>query len=73
MEERTGITGVMVQYYFACKRELWFFSRGLNFDFDFFFFNKPRPSVRGTVLGKLTLNEESNLFLKPKNHTITLE
>ncbi len=28
------ITGVMVQYYFTCKRELWFFSRGLNFDFE---------------------------------------
>ncbi|CAD5244475.1 CRISPR-associated protein Cas4 [Thermococcus camini] len=26
------ITGVMVQYYFACPRELWFFSRGLQFD-----------------------------------------
>lgn len=26
------ITGVMVQYYFTCKRELWFFSRGLQFD-----------------------------------------
>ncbi len=24
----------MVQYYFTCKRELWFFSRGLNFDFE---------------------------------------
>ncbi|WP_455431863.1 Dna2/Cas4 domain-containing protein [Thermococcus peptonophilus] len=34
MEERVRITGVMVQYYFACRRELWFFSRGLNFDFD---------------------------------------
>ncbi|MBP1912329.1 hypothetical protein [Thermococcus stetteri] len=29
---------------------------------DFFFFNKPRPSVRGTVLGRLTPDEESNLF-----------
>lgn len=24
----------MVQYYFTCGRELWFFSRGLNFDFE---------------------------------------
>ncbi|MDV3103739.1 CRISPR-associated protein Cas4 [Thermococcus waiotapuensis] len=29
-----GITGVMVQYYFTCRRELWFFSRNLNFDFE---------------------------------------
>ena len=28
------ITGVMVQYYFTCRRELWFFSRGLRFDFE---------------------------------------
>ncbi|ASJ09419.1 CRISPR-associated protein Cas4 [Thermococcus siculi] len=28
------ITGVMIQYYFTCKRELWFFSRGLQFDFE---------------------------------------
>ncbi|AFK21716.1 CRISPR-associated protein Cas4 [Pyrococcus sp. ST04] len=28
------ITGLMVQYYFTCKRELWFFSRGINFDFE---------------------------------------
>lgn len=34
MGECIRITGVMVQYYFACRRELWFFSRGLNFDFD---------------------------------------
>ncbi|AFL96008.1 CRISPR-associated Cas4 family protein 3 [Thermococcus cleftensis] len=24
----------MVQYYFTCERELWFFSRGLQFDFE---------------------------------------
>jgi CRISPR-associated exonuclease Cas4 len=28
------ITGVMIQYYFTCKRELWFFSKQINFDFD---------------------------------------
>jgi len=28
------VTGVMVQYYFTCPRELWFFSRGLRFDFE---------------------------------------
>ncbi|WP_297420164.1 CRISPR-associated protein Cas4 [Thermococcus sp.] len=28
------VTGVMVHYYFTCKRELWFFSRGLRFDFE---------------------------------------
>ncbi len=28
------ITGVMIQYYFKCKRELWLFSKQLNFDFE---------------------------------------
>ncbi|ASJ15758.1 CRISPR-associated protein Cas4 [Thermococcus chitonophagus] len=28
------VTGLMIQYYFTCKRELWFFSRGVNFDFE---------------------------------------
>ena len=28
------ISGVMIQYYFSCKRELWFFSKQINFDFE---------------------------------------
>ncbi|ASI98605.1 CRISPR-associated protein Cas4 [Thermococcus celer] len=28
------VTGVMVQYYFTCPRELWFFSRSITFDFE---------------------------------------
>lgn len=26
------ITGVMIQYYFTCKRELWFFAHNINLD-----------------------------------------
>ncbi len=28
------ITGVMVQYYFSCHRELWFYSHGINMNFE---------------------------------------
>lgn len=28
------VTGVMVYYYFVCKRKLWFFSNNLNMEFD---------------------------------------
>lgn len=31
-EPRVRITGLMVQYYHVCKRELWFASRGLDID-----------------------------------------
>ncbi len=28
------VTGVMVQYYVACKRELWFFANQINMNYD---------------------------------------
>ncbi len=28
------ITATMLWYYFTCKRELWFFSNGINMDYD---------------------------------------
>jgi len=31
-EPRTRITGLMIQYYHVCKRELWFMSRGIDID-----------------------------------------
>ena len=31
-EPRVRITGLMVQYFHVCKRELWFMSRGLDID-----------------------------------------
>ena len=30
----TRITGVMVQYYISCQRELWFFAHGINMNFE---------------------------------------
>lgn len=29
-----NITGVMIQYYVACKRELWFFANQINMNYD---------------------------------------
>jgi len=29
-----NITGIMVQYYIACKRELWFFTNQINMNYD---------------------------------------
>lgn len=31
-DQRVGITGLMVQYYHVCERELWFMSRGVDID-----------------------------------------
>lgn len=31
-EPEVGITGLMVQYYHVCRRELWFMSRGIDID-----------------------------------------
>lgn len=28
------ITGVMVYYYFVCKRKLWYFNKGINMEFN---------------------------------------
>lgn len=33
-EPRVRITGLMVQYYHVCRRELWFMSRGIDIDRD---------------------------------------
>lgn len=33
-EPETRITGLMVQYYTVCRRELWFMSRGIDIDRD---------------------------------------
>ncbi|MDN5304620.1 MAG: CRISPR-associated exonuclease Cas4 [Fusobacteriaceae bacterium] len=32
MIEKTKITGLMVYYYFVCKRKLWLFSNGITFE-----------------------------------------
>lgn len=32
--EQMRITGVMVQYYISCQRELWFYSHGINMNYE---------------------------------------
>lgn len=32
--ELEDITGVMVQYYVTCKRELWFYCNQINMNYD---------------------------------------
>ncbi|MEF8848341.1 MAG: CRISPR-associated protein Cas4 [Candidatus Thermoplasmatota archaeon] len=34
IKKRDKITGVMVQYYKTCKRELWFFSHNINLNYE---------------------------------------
>lgn len=34
MLETDPITGVMVQYYYTCKRELWFYANRINMNYD---------------------------------------
>lgn len=34
MKTQIRITGVMIQYYVACKRELWFFANQINMNYD---------------------------------------
>lgn len=46
------VTGVMVQYYFVCKRELWFESRDIEI-------NRDNPDVaKGTSVDKTAYTEE---------------
>ena len=34
MLESDPITGVMVQYYYTCRRELWFYANRINMNYD---------------------------------------
>jgi len=56
--EQFRVTGVMMQYYFVCKRELWFLDRGVEID-------RENPSVvRGTRV------DESSYDRKKRNYGI---
>jgi len=52
VEDEFRVTGVMVQYYFVCKRELWFESRDIEIDRD-------NPNIaRGTTVDESAYSEE---------------
>lgn len=50
--EHFRVTGVMMQYYFVCKRELWFLDRGVEID-------RENPNVvRGTRVDETAFDRE---------------
>jgi CRISPR-associated exonuclease Cas4 len=52
VEEEFRVTGVMVQYYFVCKRELWFESRDIEI-------NRDNPNIaRGTTVDESAYSEQ---------------
>lgn len=57
--ETFRVTGVMMQYYYACKRELWFLSRDVEID-------RESPSiVRGTNVDETSYRE--------KRHNVSID
>lgn len=55
-EPEVGITGLMVQYYHVCRRELWFMSRGIDID------RSTANIVRGTHTDKTSYRDKRQSF-----------
>jgi len=56
-EPKVRITGLMVQYYHVCKRELWFMSRGIDID-------RETPNIqRGTHVDETSYQDTRNSFM----------
>jgi len=53
-----NVTGVMVQYYKACKRELWFFAHQINMNY-----NDENISIGRLLHEKSFSREKKNIFL----------
>jgi CRISPR-associated exonuclease Cas4 len=55
-EPRVRITGLMMQYYVVCERELWFFSRGIDID-------RETPNIqRGTHVNETSYADRRRSF-----------
>jgi CRISPR-associated exonuclease Cas4 len=55
-EPRVPITGLMMQYYIVCERELWFFSRGIDID-------RETPNIqRGTHIDETSYDDKRRSF-----------
>lgn len=53
---RVRVTGLMVQYYHACRRELWFMSRGIDI-------NRETPNIqRGTYIDETSYSDERRSY-----------
>lgn len=56
LEPRVKITGLMIQYYHVCKRELWFMSRGVDID-------RETPNIqRGTHVDETSYRDRRRSF-----------
>lgn len=55
-EPEVGITGLMVQYYHVCRRELWFMSRGIDID------RSDANIVRGTHTDESSYRDKRQSF-----------
>lgn len=55
-EPEVGITGLMVQYYHVCRRELWFMSRGIDID------RSTANIVRGTHTDETSYRDKRQSF-----------
>ena len=55
-EPEVGITGLMVQYYHVCRRELWFMSRGIDID------RSTTNIVRGTRTDEKSYRDKRQSF-----------
>ena len=56
-EPEVRITGLMVQYYHVCKRELWFMSRGIDID------RETTNIQRGTHVDETSYQNERHSFM----------
>jgi CRISPR-associated exonuclease Cas4 len=55
-EPKIGITGLMIQYYHVCRRELWFMSRGIDID------RSTANIVRGTHTDETSYRDKRQSF-----------
>lgn len=55
-EPRVRVTGLMIQYYHVCKRELWFMSRGIDID------REDANIVRGTHTDEQSYRDKRQSF-----------
>jgi len=71
------ITGVMVQYYIACKRELWFFANHINMNYDNVYIELGRlVHERSFLQEKKNISIDNTIsfdFIKKKGNIVVFE
>ncbi|RLG00448.1 CRISPR-associated protein Cas4, partial [Thermococci archaeon] len=71
------ITGVMVQYYIACKRELWFFANHINMNYDNVYIELGRlVHERSFLQEKKNISIDNTIsfdFIKKKGNIVIFE